>query len=506
LFPILPDVGKIFLTIVLGGMCAGTVVLNASHLPTLLAFLLSTSLPVAARFFIQGSAADSALGAMVVVFAAALTVAGRHLNRIFTEAMQLRFELNEANLRLQAEIDEHRATEASLRQAQKLEAIGQLTGGIAHDFNNLMTVIIGNLEFAKMRAGDNAAMAPRLQAALQAAERGVSLIQRLLAFARKQPLDPRSIDLGALVSGMEEFLRRTLGPEIRLVTAADSDLAPALIDANQLELAILNLAINARDALPEGGTVRLDVDNRRVDREVMPELTPGNYVVVSISDDGTGMDDTTLAKAFDPFFTTKEAGSGTGLGLPMVLGFAAQSGGTARIRSTLGEGTTVELWLPQATVPPPSGRLDRSGSKIDRGAANVLLCDDDDDVRDLLREFLTSIGYTVLEASNGEEALRILDSGAEVDLLVTDYAMPGLNGLETIRQARLRRPGLQSLLITGHAGPLAGDIAGVSILRKPFRTNELARRMTAILTAERIDKAAPTDTTKGFMSADPCDF
>ncbi len=484
LFPIIPDLGKIFLTIVLGGMCAGTVVLNASHLPTLLAFLLSTSLPVAARFFVQGSAADSALGAMVVVFAAALTLGGKHLNRIFTEAMHLRFELNQANLRLQAEIDEHRATEASLRQAQKLEAIGQLTGGIAHDFNNLMTVIIGNLEFAKMRAGEKAGVAPRLQAALQAAERGVTLIQRLLAFARKQPLDPRSVDVGALVSGMEEFLRRTLGPEIRLVAAADPDSTPALIDANQLELAILNLAINARDALPEGGTVRIDVNNRRVDRQTMPELTPGNYVVVSISDDGTGMDDTTLAKAFDPFFTTKEAGSGTGLGLPMVHGFATQSGGTARIRSTLGEGTTVELWLPQASAPPPNRRLDRSASKIDRGAANVLLCDDDDDVRDLLGEFLGSIGYTVQEASDGEEALRLLDSGIEVDLLVTDYAMPGLNGLETIRQARLRRPELRSLVITGHAGPLAGDIAGVPILRKPFSPNQLARRMTAILAAD----------------------
>ena len=261
-------------------------------------------------------------------------------------------------------------------------------------------------------------------------------------------------------------------------------MAPALIDANQLELAILNLAINARDALPEGGTVRIDVNNRRVDRQTMPELTPGNYVVVSISDDGTGMDDTTLAKAFDPFFTTKEAGSGTGLGLPMVHGFATQSGGTARIRSTLGEGTTVELWLPQASAPPPNRRLDRSASKIDRGAANVLLCDDDDDVRDLLGEFLGSIGYTVQEASDGEEALRLLDSGIEVDLLVTDYAMPGLNGLETIRQARLRRPELRSLVITGHAGPLAGDIAGVPILRKPFSPNQLARRMTAILAAD----------------------
>ena len=216
LFPIVPTSGQIFLTFVIGGMCAGAVVLNASHLPTLLAFLLTASLPMAVRFFAEGGAADNALGAMIIVFATALSLAGVHLNRFFTDAMRLRFELNEANLRLRSEMAEHRATEAALRQAQKLEAMGQLTGGIAHDFNNLLTVVIGNLVLASGRAGHDSSILPLLQGALRSAERGVALIQRLLAFARKQHLDPRSVDLGTLVAGIEELLQRTVGPAIRL--------------------------------------------------------------------------------------------------------------------------------------------------------------------------------------------------------------------------------------------------------------------------------------------------
>src|SRR6266436_10218348 len=218
-------------------------------------------------------------------------------------------------------IAERAAIEAQLHQAQKMEAVGLLTSGIAHDFNNLLTAVVGNLELARVRAGETSAVAPLLKAALQSAGRGTALIQRLLAFARKQSLDPRSLDLGGLVSGIEELLRRTLGPEIRLVISADPDLAPAHVDANQVELAILNLTINARDAMPEGGTMRIALANRRADRNSPSELAPGDYVVVSISDDGTGMDEATLAQAFDPFFTTKEMGSGSGLGLPMVQGF-----------------------------------------------------------------------------------------------------------------------------------------------------------------------------------------
>ena len=352
LFPVIPVFGRIFLTFVVGGMCAGAVVTSASHLPSLLAFLLSASLPVAFAFFGQGTQTESALGAMTLVFAAALSLAGLHLNRFFAEAMRLRCELSEANLRLQAEMAEREATEAALRQAQKLEAIGQLTGGISHDFNNLLTLVIGNLALAIGRASEIPEVLPLLQSALQAAERGGALIQRLLAFARKQRLDPQSVDLGRLVGDIEDLLRRTLGDWVSLTITAETGLSPARVDANQLELAILNLTINARDAMPTGGSLRICLQNRRSNHEAPPELAPGEYVVLSISDTGTGMDEATLARAFEPFFTTKEIGSGSGLGLPMVQGFAAQSGGGVRIRSNVGEGTTVELWLPRAEEPP----------------------------------------------------------------------------------------------------------------------------------------------------------
>lgn len=373
MFTVVPVLGQIFLTLVIAGMCAGAVVVSASHLPALLAFLLSASLPMAVRFFCQGTLSDSTLGAMIVIFAGALLLAGANFNRLFADAMRLRFELNQTNLRLQAEIAEHQVTEAALRQAQKLEALGQLTGGIAHDFNNLLTIVIGNLTLAIGRAGDNSTAAPLLQGALQAAERGVALIQRLLAFARKQRLDARSVDLRELVASIEELLRRTLGAQIRLTIGGEARVAPARVDANQLELALLNLTINARDAMPAGGTLRIELENRRTDRNSPPELSPGEYVLVSISDSGTGMDETTLARAFDPFFTTKETGSGSGLGLPMVQGFAAQSGGAVQIRSKPGEGTTVELWLPQADEPPFETEGDgRSRSAVPSGQHHIL--------------------------------------------------------------------------------------------------------------------------------------
>lgn len=352
LFPALPALGQMFLTLVIGGMCAGAVVTSSPHLPTFLAFLLSATLPMAALFFSQGTAAGTALGAMVLVFAAALSLAGRHVNRFFAETIRLRFELSEATHRLQAEIAEREATEAALRQAQKLEAIGQLTGGIAHDFNNLLTIVSGNLTLAIGRTANNSASIPLLQSALQAAERGGALVQRLLAFARKQRLDPQPVDLSRLVTGIEDLLRRTLGDHTHLTIVRGADLALALVDANQLELAILNLAINARDAMPSGGTLRIDLDNRRTGDNSPPELPHGDYVVLSIADTGAGMDEATLARAFEPFFTTKEMGSGSGLGLSMVQGFAAQSGGSVQIRSRPGKGTAVDLWLPRADEPP----------------------------------------------------------------------------------------------------------------------------------------------------------
>jgi signal transduction histidine kinase len=488
LFPVVPVPGQIFLTMVIGGMCAGTVVVNASHFPTLLAFLGAATLPMALRFTIEGAAIDSALGTMIVVFAAALSLAGRHLSRIVAETMRLRVDLTETNRRLHSEMVEHQAAEAALRQAQKLEAVGQLTGGIAHDFNNLLTIIIGNLALASARSGECPAVVPLLNAAMQAAERGATLTQRLLAFARKQSLDPQPVDVAALVHGIEEMLQRTLGPQISLRISEEGNVSPARVDSNQLELAILNLAINARDAMPRGGpdrggTVSIAIMERAAEREGPAELAPGDYVVLSIIDDGTGMDEATLARAFDPFFTTKDIGAGSGLGLPMVQGFAMQSGGAVGIRSKPGEGTAVELWLPRADESPVGKRASRSRSALGRTAASVLLCDDDDGVRGVLSDYLQSLGYIVREASDADAALRILKTRPDVDLLIIDYAMPGMNGLEAIRQMRLQRPDLRSLLITGHAA--IPSSAEIPVLHKPFTLDELAHRTAEILAARQ---------------------
>ena len=482
LLPATPGLGQTFFILVIGGMCAGAVVLNVPHLPTALAFLLSASLPVAFRLLATGSMADTALAAMIIVFAVALSLAGAYLNRFFTEGLRLRIELNAANIRLRAEIGEHRETEAALRQAQKLEAVGQLTGGIAHDFTNLLTAVISYLELAMRRSAGNPAVVPLLQGAVQAADRGVVLVKRLLAFARKQRLEPRSVDLKVLIFDIKELLERTLGPTIDLDISSDPDLAPAWVDSNQLELAILNLAINARDAMPTGGTVRLGLENSRTGRGMPAGLTPANYVIVSIADTGTGMDDATLARAFDPFFTTKEAGNGSGLGLPMVQGFAVQSGGAVQVQTRLGEGTRIEVWLPRADEAPvvhaSCGRPDMIGS---RRTAQILLCDDDPDVRGILGEVLQTEGH-VLHLANGPSAtLRILEGKSEIDLLIVDYAMPEMNGLELIREARQRRPGLKTLLITGDVGALSGGISRVPVLPKPFGPTELTQRVSGIL-------------------------
>jgi signal transduction histidine kinase/CheY-like chemotaxis protein len=483
LLPATPGLGQTFFILTIGGMCAGAVVLNMPHLPTALAFLLSASLPVAFRLLATGSMADTALAAMIIVFAVALSLAGAYLNRFFTEGLRLRIELNLANIRLRAEMGEHRETAAALRQAQKLEAVGQLTGGIAHDFTNLLTAVISYLELAMRRSAGNPAVVPLLQGAVQAADRGVVLVKRLLAFARKQRLEPRSVDLKVLIFDIKELLERTLGPTIDLDISSDPDLAPAWVDSNQLELAILNLAINARDAMPTGGTVRVDLENSRTGRGMPGGLAPADYVIVAIADTGTGMDDATLARAFDPFFTTKEAGSGSGLGLPMVQGFAVQSGGVVEIQTRLGEGTRIEVWLPRADEAPvvhaSRCRPDMIGSQP---TAQILLCDDDPDVRGILGEVLQTEGYVLHLADGPSAALRILEEKAEIDLLIVDYAMPEMNGLELIREARQRRPSLKTLLITGDVGALSGGISNVPLLPKPFGPTELAQRVSGILT------------------------
>jgi CheY-like chemotaxis protein len=371
-----------------------------------------------------------------------------------------------------------------LHQAQKMEALGQLTGGIAHDFNNLLTAVIGNLELAQKRSGSDPHTAGLLEAALSAAERGATLIKDLLTFARRQPLHPKAVDVSAVVDDAEKILKQTIGPDIRLLISAEPSLRPAWVDPNQLALAILNLALNARDAMPSGGRLQIACENRRAETGNLPsDLATGDYVVVTVSDTGSGMSETTLARVFEPFFTTKEAGRGSGLGLSMVQGFAAQSGGTVQIVSSLGEGTNVELWLPRAggrsteSIP-----LEPTGSALGQRRGRILVCDDDGDVRALVGTFLRDSGFTVWEANNPALALQILERERPIDLLLVDYAMPEMSGLAVIDRAQSCQPGLKTLLITGYADALSNNgVCGAPILPKPFKVAELGRRIAEIL-------------------------
>jgi len=374
-----------------------------------------------------------------------------------------------------------------------MEALGQLTGGIAHDFNNLLTAVIGNLELAQKRTGSDPHTAGLLGAALSASERGATLIKDLLTFARRQSLHPRAVDVCAVVDDAEKILKQTIGPDIRLLISAEPGLRPAWVDPNQLALAILNLALNARDAMPNGGRLQIACENRRAEPgNSPPELAIGDYVIVSVSDTGTGMSEATLAHAFEPFFTTKEAGRGSGLGLSMVQGFVAQSGGAVQIVSTLGEGTNVTLWLPHAggrsteTAP-----LEQSGSVSGPTQARILVCDDDGDVRAFVGTYLRDSGYMVWEANNPTLALQILERERPIDLLLVDYAMPEMNGPAVIDRAQTCQPGLKALLITGYAeAQRMGGISAIPLLAKPFKVADLSRRIAEILHGSSSDDSA----------------
>jgi signal transduction histidine kinase/CheY-like chemotaxis protein len=483
-------VEQTFLAFVIGGMCAGALATLGYHWPAALGFVLPATLPIALRYFVDGTPLYIAMGSMILVFALALSLAALTFGRSLAEGLRLRFELadsaaalSKVNARLQTEMAEHRATEERLRQAQKMEAIGQLTGGVAHDFNNLLTAVIGHLDLAQRHVGKNAALTKALQGALAAADRGATLTQRLLAFARRQHLNPKTINVAALMLDVDTLLKQTLGPSIRLGIDVAPELWPARVDRHQLELAILNLAINARDAMPAGGTLRIGMRNGQADVERGSELMAGDYVVVSVADTGTGMDKATLARVFEPFFTTKGVGRGSGLGLPMVQGFAAQSGGAVFITSTPAQGTTVELWLPRAdTTAGKSHAALEPAAPPGTASARILVCDDDADVRDFVATFLREAGHAVWEASSAVAALHILDYERTIDLLVADFAMPEMNGTALVASALQRQPGLKILLMTGHAEALSGGgVPGIPMLAKPFKSGELARRIADAL-------------------------
>lgn len=396
--------------------------------------------------------------------------------------------------RIREAIIEREVAEEALRQSQKMEAVGQLTGGIAHDFNNLLAGISGSLELMQMRLGQGrvADVDRYLVVAQGAVQRAAALTHRLLAFSRRQTLAPIPTNVNTLIMGMEELIRRTVGPSVDIQVRADADLWTALIDPAQLENSLLNLCINARDAMPHGGRILIETRNECLDEshDLDPEVQAGEYLSIRVTDSGCGMTAEVAAKAFEPFFTTKPVGEGTGLGLSMIYGFARQSGGQIRIRSEVDQGTTVCLQLPRHAreIDPPEFPLPVSNAVLTGQGETVLVVDDESSVRMLVTEVLSSLGYVAIEAADSQAGLRILQSDVRIDLLVTDVGLPGgINGRQMADAGRQCRPGLPVLFITGYAETTVLDKCHLEplteVLTKPFALEALASRIKELIRA-----------------------
>ncbi|MGR4845191.1 ATP-binding protein [Rhizobium sp. LARHSG275] len=416
---------------------------------------------------------------------------------------RLRSELNSFNTRLEEtvvqrtaelrhEMEENAAAQAQVRQLQKMETIGQLTGGVAHDFNNMLAIIIGNLDLAQRRlsGSEDPRLPYSIQNAKDGAQRAAVLTARLLAFSRQQPLAPEVIDLNKLVGGMSELLRRTLGEQIRIETVLAGGLWPSFADLSQLENAILNLAVNARDAMPGGGNLTIETANTELDERysrMHSEVEAGQYVMVSMTDTGTGMSPEVIERAFDPFYTTKGPGKGTGLGLSQVYGYIKQSGGHIKIYSEIDRGTTVKIYLPRR-VAMTDARSGAAGAQpIPHGSVNdtILVVEDDENVRTMTAESLHELGYTVLQAASGIEALLLLEENPAVDLIFTDIVMPQMSGRQLADVVQEKWPTIRILYTTGytrnaivHNGVLDH---GVSLLAKPFSLEQLAHKIRELL-------------------------
>ncbi len=380
-----------------------------------------------------------------------------------------------------SDVTDRKEADAQLAQAHKMDAIGQLTGGVAHDFNNLLTPIVGSLDMVRRRHKDDERTQKMLAGAIQAAERAATLTQRLLAFARRQALQPKAVDVAALIDGIVDLIRRSLGPTIDVVLDVPSNLPSARIDPNQLELALLNLAINARDAMPGGGCLTLAARLVETDGVHALGLSPGRYIQLSAIDTGTGMDAATLARATEPFFSTKGVGKGTGLGLSMIHGLAAQSGGTLNLTSAPGKGTSVEIWLPATRDMAETASSDVVEAIAAPRAATVMLVDDEELVRSATADMLRDLGYSVVEFGSASQAIAAVQSGTEADALVSDYLMPGMTGGALVTELRGSGFNIPSLLVTGYAA--AGEDVPDDVLRlaKPFRQVDLARRLDELI-------------------------
>ena len=397
--------------------------------------------------------------------------------------------LLDANLRanhdrLRAERELRRA-ESQLFQAQKMDAIGKLTGGVAHDFNNLLAAVIGGLSLIERRASLDEKQQQILSMTRHAAEQGTELVGRLLAFARRQQLQPANVSIEAMEGSVTGLLAHTLGGLVQLKWTVPDNVWNAFADPAQLELALMNLIINARDSMAEGGTVLVSAENRSVQNGRDDDLRPGHYVVLTVADTGCGIPAEMIEEVLQPFVTTKEIGKGTGLGLSMVYGFAQQSNGAFRLRSEVGKGTQAEIWLPRAAEQGAARERPRPVEIRSTGPLNILIVDDHHEVRAATAGMLEELGHSVRQAPQGQAALIELDGDDRCDLLITDYAMPNMSGTELVREAQRRKPGLRSMIITGYADneALAGSLENVAVLSKPFSLEKLAQAIDSVVTS-----------------------
>ncbi|HWU93941.1 MAG TPA: ATP-binding protein, partial [Sphingomicrobium sp.] len=406
-------------------------------------------------------------------------------------------ELWEANQALKAEAEERQAAEAQLRQVQKMEAVGQLTGGIAHDFNNMLAVVVGGIDLAQRRLnGPRREVLLHLQNAMEGATRAAALTRRLLSFARSEPLLPEGVDSNELIAGMSDLLDRTLGERVRVAVDLAPDAWPIYVDGHQLENAIVNLAVNARDAMDGQGLLRISTANMKLAANQIGDVRPGDYVRVSVADTGCGMPPDVLERAFEPFFTTKPVGKGTGLGLSQIFGFAHQSGGEVGIESVVGKGTTVSIYLPRSEAAAASARIHAIPTRIEPDShvdgARILVVEDDPRVRSATVDALEDLDYEPVACSSGAEAIALFDAG-EFDLVISDVIMPEMTGPELIRFLKSSRPrSFAVLFVTGYVGEgESDDLRGYELLRKPFTVSALATAVSQAL-ARNLSERRPT--------------
>ena len=451
---------------------------------------------VAVVVLIRGAAITAAKAREAVLAADALA---RSRASLEVEVAERTGELATANAGLRAQIDRAQQAEAQVRQLQKLEAIGQLTGGIAHDFNNMLAITLGSLEMAQRRLGDgiDSKVAKLIDNAIEGAKRAAGLTARLLAFSRQQPLVPEPVDANKFVGGMSELLRRTIGENVEIETVLSGGLWRTYADAAQLESAIVNLAVNARDAMPGGGKVTIETANSHLDDAYAAnhaDVVPGQYVAICVTDTGTGMPPEVIERAFDPFYTTKGVGKGSGLGLSQVFGFVKQSGGHIKIYSEPDHGTTVKIYLPRWLGAEPQDMVSAGETVLPRAVPGevVMVVEDEEFVRRMSIEALTELGYAVVEAKDGETALQLLGGQPHLDLLFTDIVMPGMNGRILVDHAQALRPGLKVLYTTGytrnavvHNGMLDAEVA---FLTKPFTLQQLALKVRQVLDGGGINR------------------